>query len=230
MIADNYYEIVSLAVLGELSSAPPFRLYEFLSRLADNPGCYDRVKVLFLHDDLLQRQGFLSGELKEISPSVLTVNQIRNEEPLPDYLISVSAERWRSEVDNVWDNYFHYADREALRLGSDFLHKWVGFEVGLRNALADERAKRLGLEPEMYKVAEDLQSREEDFSDVINEWRSADTPLSGLQILIRYRWEWVKDNEPYFTFKADELAVYGLRLMLLTQWHRLSEYRSDNNG
>ncbi len=230
MIADNYYEITSLPSLGELSASPPFGLSEYLSRLENNKSGYDRVSLLFLYDDLLQRQGFLSGELKDVTPSVLTVNQLRNEEPLPDYLISDSEPGSRIDVDNIWDNYFHYVDEMSKRIGSEFLRRWVSFEVGLRNALAIERAKSLGLEPQLYLVAEDLQNDTDDFSSIINEYRSAQTPLDALKTLLKYRWEWAKNNNPYFSFESDELAAYGLSLMLLIQWHRLEQYRSSDSS
>jgi len=230
MIADNYYEITSLPALGELSSAPPLTLRQFLARLENNPSAYGIVETLVLHDDLLERQGFLSGEIKEVKPTVLTAAQIRNEEPLPEYLAIRQESTRPIETDDIWDNYFRYAIKIAQRFKSEFLRTWVGFEVALRNALVVERSQALGLEPQFYLVAEDLQSDEEDFSSLINDWRSAQTPLVGLQILLKHKWNWINKNDPYFTFGTDELAVYCLRLMLLTRWYRLTQYRSDDKN
>ncbi len=230
MIADNYYEITSLPALGELSSAPPLTLIQFLARLDNHPSAYRITETLILNDDLLERQGFLSGELKQVEPTVLTVAQAKNEEPLPEYLATGEQSIRAVETDDVWDRYFRYANKIAKQFGSAFLHKWVGFEVALRNALVVERSSALGLEPQLYLVAKDLQSEEEDFSGLINDWRSAQTPLVGLQIVLRYKWNWTNKVDPYFTFSTDELAVYCQRLMLLRRWYRLTQYRSDDKN
>jgi len=36
------------------------------------------------------------------------------------------------------------------------------------------------------------------------------------------RWAWLADNDAWFSFRDDELAVYAARLMLLHQWKRIT--------
>ncbi len=103
-----------------------------------------------------------------------------------------------------------------------YLAAWVRCEVTLRNALAAARAKRLGLEAADYLVAADLALEGEEWAGVVTEWASSATPLAGQQVLLRARWAWLAENEAWFSFRDDELAVYAARLMLLHQWERIT--------
>ena len=69
--------------MGELGRAPPLDPDQLLELLAPCPTARRVVEVLFLHDDLLQREGVVAGELSSVRPVVLTAAQIRNESPLP---------------------------------------------------------------------------------------------------------------------------------------------------
>ena len=91
------------------------------------------------------------------------------------------------------------------------------------NALAGARAKALGLEGHDYMIATDLAGEENDFTSLISEWSAAPDPLAGLRVLDTARWRWLCDNEQWFSFLNDEIAVYGAKLMLLRRWQRLNE-------
>jgi hypothetical protein len=221
MKAGNYYYITSLPTLGALGDTAPISPGEFLDRLAENNPARNVAAVIFLLNDLLQRESFLVAEIKTIEPVVLNERQIKNEEPLPAFLSLEEKHTRMIRVDNLWENYFRYADRVAVENDSRFLKEWIGFEVSLRNTLATERAKRLGLDPGPYLVADDLQETSEDFSSVIREWASAVNPLAGHKVLTLARWQWLAGHDAWFSFENDELAAYAAKLMLLLQWHRL---------
>jgi hypothetical protein len=224
MSGGNHYYITALPTLGNLGDAPPIRPNQLLSHLADHADARAVASVFFLLDDLLQREAFLGGEIKDIQPAVLNDRQIRNEEPLPPCLAEEGEEDGRSiRVDRLWDRYFHHADDVARTNRSPFLKEWIGYEVAMRNALAEERAKRLGLEPTHYMVATDLGQTDEDLSGVIRDWTAASTPLAGHKVLTLARFEWLMRHDAWFSFADDELAAYGAKLMLLHQWHRLME-------
>jgi len=224
----NYYDITSLPVLGELGSTPPLRASQLFEHLAESPGSQILIEVLFLLDDLLQREAFLAGEVDKVDPVVLTAAQARNEEPLPDKLAGGSEVAARAvQADNLWEAYFRHAAKIADQCSSAFLAGWVAWEVALRNALAIERASLLGLESTDYLVAVQLADGAEDLGDVLSQWASAETPLAGLGVLTRARWAWITEHEAWFTFKDDELAAYAAKLMLLGQWHRLAQADAD---
>jgi len=222
-----YYLLASLPSLGGLGTAPPMGFAELLDWLGPSSRYGRLVSLIFLSDDLLQREAFLAGQLEEPAPAVLTMGQIRNESPLPEFLVPPEeAEEGGSralETDRVWAAYFRHVIQIAQTENSPFLERWARMEISLRNALAQERAKRLGLEPSDYLVAQELADPEADFSEMLREWASAPTPLAGWRVVLRERWNWCRANEAWFQFTEDELLVYAVRLLLLTQWRRSSE-------
>jgi hypothetical protein len=182
------------------------------------------IETLLLGDDLLQRDALMGGEIEEVHPAVLSVPQVRNEQPLPPYLIAESGEQLTRKIvtDTVWEAYFHHASNIARRTGNAFLNAWVTYEVTLRNALAARRAKALELEEADYLVATDLADEEYDFTATLGEWSAAANPLAGLQVLDRARWAFLEEHDRYFSFADDELAAYAARLILLQRWDRLT--------
>jgi hypothetical protein len=222
MKAGNYYYITSLPMLGKPGDAPPISLADLLEHLADNPSARKAAATIFLLYDLLQREAVLCGEIKVIDPAILTLRQIRNEEPLPAYLTAVDEKNTKTvRIDNLWENYFRYAYGVAEEIGSRFLKEWISFEVSLRNALAVQRAKKLGLEPGPYLVASDLDETGEDFSGVLRDWAAAVNPLAGHKVLTLARWQWLANHDAWFSFENDELAAYAAKDMVLQQWYRL---------
>ncbi|MBM3132392.1 MAG: DUF2764 family protein [Chloroflexi bacterium] len=223
MAGDNYFLLASLPVLGELGSAPPLMPAQFLERVADAGGNRLLVEAVLLGDDLLQRQAFLAGERQEVEPAVLTLTQIRNEEPLPEYLgVSPQESAVESTIDVLWESYYRYAAALAGRMGSTFLSEWISYEVSLRNALVTARAKALGVEPQAFTVAVDLGEDTARFTGLISEWSVAPDPLAGLRVLDQARWEWLWANDDWFSFGDAEVAAYGAKLMLLQRWNRIS--------
>ena len=222
MARRNYYLLSSLPVLGELGSEPPLTLSDMLEAVSQADGPQEFVAAILLGDDLLQRQAFLAGEIEQVAPAVLTAAQIRNEEPMPEYLV-VGQERSEraTAADILWAAYFHYAVSVAHRRAGKFLAAWVNYEVSLRNALASARAKALGLGAEDYLVARELADGEEDFSALIAEWSAAVDPLEGLRIIDKARWSWLIEHDGWFTFADDEVASYAAKAMLLTRWNRM---------
>lgn len=223
MRSESYYYISTLPAIGELGTAPPIGFARLMEIVDDRAHYRELVGVIFLLDDLLQREAFLAGELREVEPAVLTEQQARNEASLP----------WNAETrdestvapigaDLVWEGYFRHVASVAEQLNNSFLAAWVRYEVALRNALASARARRLGLEERNYLVATDLASDTEDFSGIVSEWAAAPTPLAGFRALLRTRWAWVVEHDAWFTFRDDELAAYAVKLILLHQWQRLA--------
>lgn len=228
MAGQNYYLITSLPPLGKLGDEVPIEIWQLLEHVAPSPGALQAVETILLGDDLLQREALLAGEISEAQPSVLTGAQMRNEEPLPEYLAASQdqAARRPASVDATWEAYYTHAAQIASAKPQSLLAKWIGYEVALRNALAARRAKALGLNEADYTLAEDLAS-EENFTATLNEWASAPEPLAGLKVLDTARWTYLDQNDNWFSFSDDELVAYTLKLMLITRWRRLGEARQD---
>jgi hypothetical protein len=222
MVADNYYRISALPALGDLGSAPPISLAALREQTSDRPQARALVDALLVFDDLRQREAFLAGELRDVAPAVLTPAQVRNEDPLPEFLTAEETASRRVAADAVWAAYFHHAARVAQRQASEFLAGWASHEVGMRNALAAARAQALGLDPAAYLVAPELARYDADFSPLIREWAAAPDPMAGVRVLDRARWAWLREHDAWFSFGDEELAAYAAKLMLIVRWHRLS--------
>lgn len=225
MVKQNYYLLAALPGLGELGSMAPLTPTELLAQMGDAASARPLVEALFLSDDLLQHQGFGAGELEELDLVVLTGEQGKNTEPLPEYIVLSDEQDSRQQVmlDHVWQGYYGYVARLAKERHSTFLAGWVGYEIALRNAVAEARAKALRLDPTEYLVRPDLADPYATFGPLLSEWAAAANPLVGLRVLDTARWDWLNTHDGWFTFKDDELAAYGAKLMLLRRWQRLSE-------
>ena len=188
------------------------------------------MEAVLLGDDLLLREAVLAGEVTEAEPAVLTAGQVRDEEPLPGFLVVEGGEAERGvAVDAVWAAYFRHSAEVAGQLGSEFLSGWVRFEVGLRNAVAGSRAKALNLDGHDYLVEPELGDRAEDFAGALSEWSEAGNPMAAQRALDGARWEWLGEHAEWFSFGDDELGVYAGRLMLLWRWQRVSA-RGEQSG
>ena len=250
MKLDRYYCITSLPNLGELGSVPPVGLAELCVYLGEDRPRQQLAECLFLLEDLLQREAYLAGELSKVAPAVLTEQQVRDESPLPRYLVTETppedsddpgpsgssaspvstptAADKHPPADSLWDAYFHHVARTAQRFRCGFLSAWVSHEVALRNAIVSVRADRLGLDETDYLVALDLLEDDEQVAEIVGDWESAPTPLAGQRVLIRGRWTWLAEHDGYYSFRNDEVAAYAARLMLLHEWRRISAEDSTN--
>lgn len=224
MAGSNYYLVSALPTLGALGAAPPITPADLREHVSPSRRAVALVEAILLGDDLQQREAALAGEIEKPAPAVLTPGQILDEEPLPPFLaVEGDTGGHRLASDALWAAYFRHAAGVASVQASEFLTAWIGYEVALRNALVTARAKALGLEAAEYLVTPDLGAEGDDFAPLLLEWTAAATPLEGLKILDRGRWQWLADHEAWFTFADDELAVYAARLMLLVRWHRLEQ-------
>lgn len=224
MNGEVLYMMTSLPAVGSIDQPPPVTLKDMRERAAESSAASELVDAVLTGDDLLQREAFLVGEMEEVEPAVLTAAQVREQEPLPEFLIIDSQERdasTRLPSDRIWEAYFRHAAGIAEQRRCPLLTEWVSFEVGLRNALVRARAKALGLDAATYLVAEDLASRTDEFEAVVNEWSAASEPLAGMKVLDRARWEWLLLHDQWYSFDVDELVAYAAKLMLVHRWDRI---------
>lgn len=225
MAEKNYYIQSFLAELDTIESPVKISAGDFLDTLEPDAAVTQTVRMIFIADDLLQRESFLAGQIQQVSPAVLTPEALRGEEPLPDFLLEDSASS-KIESDAVWENYFRSAENCAQSLpGGEFLSRWVAMEVTLRNSLAEARANALGLEPTDYFVAADLADSTIDLKQTITEWQGSvgENPVEAQKILDRARWDWISQHGGYFSFGDDELAAYAAKLSIACRWKRLAD-------
>ena len=143
------YLLSVLPALEPMGSIPPMSKRDLLEQVAGSNGPVKTVEMLLLSDDLTQYQALLTEEITndQIDSAILSLYKGESESVLPGFLLAEEATEEqqdnRSSVDAIWSRYFHHAASVAKRHGSRFLKAWIGFEVGLRNALVTARAHTL---------------------------------------------------------------------------------------
>jgi len=229
------YLLSTLPVLEPIGSDPPMSKSELLEQVIDSNGPARTVEMILLSDDLVQYEAFLSEEAGQdkIDLAVLSLEKTENEPVLPEFFLpeeeSHDKEDKRLAVDGLWSRYFRHAELVAKRNHSSFLKAWIGFEVGLRNALTTARSQILDLDPEAYLVTPELADTGMDFTNIMSSWSSAQTPLDALGVLDKARWDWLEENGNWYSCSDDEIEVYAAKLILLHHWRRILSDSQQNN-
>lgn len=233
------YLLSVLPTLEPLGSIPPLGKQSFLEQVIESNGPVSTVKTLLLSDDLMQYQSLLAEEIEKdrIDLAILSLDKAEDESVLPDYLLPKEKtgdlqeeQSIRMSVDGIWERYFHYAASVAKRSQSSFLKAWIGFEVGLRNALVSARAQILELESEAYLVAPELADKKTEYQQIVSDWSGALNPLDALRVLDETRWDWCEEHGGWYSFHACEIEVYAAKLILLHRWRRILTEKQSNES
>jgi len=233
------YLLSVLPTLEPMGSIPPLSKHGLLEQVIDSKGPVSTVEVLLLSDDLMQYQGLLAEEIDKdhVDLVILSLDKGEDEDVLPDFLLPPESaegaqeekENERLNIDGIWARYFRHAASVAKRTQSSFLKAWIGFEVGLRNALATARAQTLELDPAAYLVAPELADKKTDYSQTVSEWSGASNPLNALKVLDEARWDWCEKHGGWYSFHACEIEVYAAKLILLHRWRRILSEKQQHN-
>ena len=232
----NDYLLSALPALEPIGSIPPMSKSELLEKVADSNGPVDTVEMILLNDELFQFEALLTEEINQdkIDLAVLPLEKTENEPVLPEFLLPEEENQEREDkrlaVDGIWSRYFHHAQTIAKRNHSKFLKAWIGFEVGLRNAITIARSHILDLDAEAYLVTPELADTDMDYSNIISSWSAAPTPLAALEVLDKARWDWLEENGSWYSNSADEIEVYAAKLILLHHWRRILSEKEQNNN
>ena len=228
------YLLSVLPALEPMGSIPPMSKRDLLEQVAGSNGPVRTVEMLLLSDDLTQYQALLTEEIThdQVDSAILSLDKAEKETVLPDFLLSEESteeQSDRSSIDAIWSRYFHHAASVAKRARSSFLKAWIGFEVGLRNALVTARSHTLELDPTTYLVAPELADKDMDYSHVVSAWSAAADPLAALEVLDKSRWDWLDEHGGWYSFSACEIEVYAAKLALLHHWRRILSDKQQRN-
>ena len=232
------YLLSFLPTLEQIGSIPPLSKQAFLEQVFDSNGPVDTVEILLLSDDLMQYQALIAEEIEQnqIDLAILSLDKAEDKAVLPDYLLpKVTTEEQHEEqsmrlsIDGIWERYFLRAASVAKRAHSNFLKAWIGFEVGLRNALVTARAQILELESEAYHVAPELADKKIEYHQIVSDWSGASNPLNALRVLDEARWDWCEVHGGWYSFGACEIEVYAAKLLLLHRWRRILSDKQQRN-
>ena len=228
------YLLSVLPALEPMGSIPPMSKRDLLEQVAGSNGPVRTVEMLLLSDDLTQYQALLTEEIThdQVDSAILSLDKAKSEAVLPDFLLpeeTTEEQSDRSSIDAIWSRYFHHAASVAKRARSSFLKAWIGFEVGLRNALVTARSHTLELDPTTYLVAPELADKDMDYSHVVSAWSAAADPLAALEVLDKSRWDWLDEHGGWYSFSACEIEVYAAKLALLHHWRRILSDKQQRN-
>jgi hypothetical protein len=236
------YLLSVLPTLEPIGSIPPLSKQSLLERVIESNGPVSTVQTLLLSDDLTQYQALLAEEIEQdrIDLAILSLDKTEDEAVLPDYLLPKETTKETTEeqeeepnmrlsIDGIWERYFHHAASVAKRTQSSFLKVWVGFEVGLRNALATARAQTLDLDFEAYLVAPELADKKTEYHHIVSEWSGASNPLNALRALDEARWDFCEEHGGWYNFHACEIEVYAAKLLILHRWRRILSEKQQRN-
>lgn len=229
------YLLSSLPGLEPIGSIPPMSKRDLLEQVKYSNGPVGTVEVILLSDDIAQYEALSTEEIKadRIDFAVLSLDKVENEPVLPEFLLpeepAEQQENKRLSVDEIWSRYFNHAASIAKSARSGFLKDWIGFEVGLRNALVTARAQILDLDPAVYLVAPQLVDESVDYSIILSAWSVASNPLAALEVLDKARWDWLEQHGRWYSFSACEIEVYAAKLILLHHWRRILSDKEQQN-
>ncbi len=232
------YLLSVLPTLEPIGSIPPMSKQSLLEQIIESNGPVSTVEALLLSDDLIQYQALLAEEIEQdrIDLAILSLDKAEDEAVLPDYLLPKETTEEQQEepnmrlsVDGIWERYFHHAASVAKRTQSSFLKAWVGFEVGLRNALATARSQTLELEAEAYLVAPELADKKIEYHQIVSDWSGAFNPLNAQRVLDEARWDFCEEHGGWYNFHACEIEVYAAKLMILHRWRRILSEKQQRN-
>ncbi len=119
-----------------------------------------------------------------------------------------------------------YAELEALlderrdRVTTSFSKTWLDADTQLRNAIARQRALRLGVEEKKYIKMHD--GFRVDAESAVSDAYSRANPLERELVLDRYRWNLAEELSAADRFGLPALLAYGVMLGINEHWRSLT--------
>ncbi|OGH56233.1 MAG: hypothetical protein A3G34_05990 [Candidatus Lindowbacteria bacterium RIFCSPLOWO2_12_FULL_62_27] len=109
------------------------------------------------------------------------------------------------------------------RSANPFLLRWRDREIQLRNAIARQRAARLGVDPEPHLREHGAYDASTDKS-IINAF-ARPTPIEREMELDRLRWRIVDETAGFDPYQLSGLLAYALKIRLSRRWAKMDEGR-----
>jgi hypothetical protein len=180
------------------------------------------VHAILMRFDLkaLERMEFGSDPSET---AVFSVKELEERTDFPEWLavaLGSEAKGRAYAFDRVWDAYFRELERLAGQSGSNFLRRWVSWEVGLRNAIVELRASRAGVDSAAFLVdgiSDEHPAIYRPIMDSIvsfmdggfDSWRDMDNYVNTLML------QKARTIAPAYTFNTDELLSYATQFVIL---------------
>lgn len=200
-----------------------------------------QIELVLLGGDVVQIERLLSGKEMQVDYQLhgrdFWKEQIRSSKEIPEYFVEIFDTLVLEgpsprNMDLLYGSYYTYAIEHA---SSAFLRAYFKFQKDLRNIIAAIRARRKGLSPSDYLVAEEgditdalSRSTAEDFAlsadyPWIERLIAAKEPVETEETIQEIIWETLDEMTEHLDFDFDVILAYLLKLQLLETSLALSE-------
>lgn len=167
---------------------------------------------------------YLQGQDVFLPGGSLTREEIETKKHLPSFMKIFIEEKEKGvrrgySYDSLWEKYYAYAYSLAEELNCRFLIDYLSWEVGLRNALAEIRARASGREAEDYQIK--VRAGGHDFSGVISQLKMQQNPLKAEQFLDEERLRRIYHCEGADPFSRDVVLARLENARIYSRWEKL---------
>lgn len=119
-------------------------------------------------------------------------------------------------VRKLWEGYFNFLLELSRDSSSSFLKGFAEFEIGIRNAIARQRAESLGVDSDQAQVAGGENATL--FSALILRASEAEDPLKRELVIDNERLNLYRELEGIDGFSIDALLAYTAGAILIDSW------------
>ncbi len=168
---------------------------------------------------------YLQGQDVFLPGGILSREEIEARKHLPLFMKIFFEERDKGVrglygYDALWERYFAYAYSIAQELDCRFLTDYLSWEIGLRNALVELRARTQGKEAEDYQILAQIGKHE--FSGTISQLKTQQNPLKAEQFLDEERLKRIYHCEGADPFSRDVILGTLEKARIFSRWEKLN--------
>jgi len=222
----KYYRLLSMVPpLPEVPGPPPVPLGELIELYQQELDEKDQRLALALLAflDCRNLESALLGREMFDTRAPLPREAFEDRLQLPEYMARFLEAHDNDALghtypfDALWWGYFVHLVELADSSGSVFLKEWVRFDVGLRDALARQRAEALGAKGD-ERATGAVDGEAESFAELLSALPEASDPMERERVLDRARLERIDACQGISTFSTDAALAYLAASMILDRW------------
>ena len=225
MSGENYNIISRLPVLPDFGAEPPLGFKECLDSFEnENPKVAQLAKIYAINVDLPSSAPLMDGSMR---PGVVLVpGDFKDFTRIKRFFSKSTVEKVEFpedlDLEKSFELYFRLAELEGEESDSKLFSDWVIFEVSFRNFIAKARAKKLHI-PEMPKKILRELVQPFAFEKFESDFLNVSDPIKEIELSESLRYQWLLDNDAWFSFSDDELLAYCMKLLCLERYQCLTQ-------
>ena len=170
----------------------------------------------------IQNLEFLEQDKDQaVRKAVESLDTLRDQKDLPFWmrqeLLAFKETDRPYRFDRLWEAYYEQLMVFLEERGAEALQEWYRWEIGLRNALVAQRARRIGVPPESYYVAPELGLKPMEYNSVFTELKEVDTegdPFAEDRFIAGAMLEKLRLSTPEYAFDFTEITGYVIKFLI----------------